>query len=164
MMASTYQRYSTLYQARNTSEQNCTHGHNSSSHDPSTTKTRQRVAITQEAGYHLWSMVDTIHPALCSLLYRYLNGRTWNIVAPKPAWRKQLVSYHLWFSRGNRRLHSHPYVYTCQYHLWSICAYYPPIRCVHESVSLSLFPAGPSTMLYHYCLLDVCTNITSCSH
>jgi hypothetical protein len=76
MMASTYQRYSNLYQARNTSKQNCTHGQNPASHDPSTTKTRQRVAITQEAGYHLWSMVDTIHPALCSLLYRYLNGRT----------------------------------------------------------------------------------------
>jgi len=33
----------------------------------------------------------------------------------------------------------HPYVHTCQYHQWSICLYDSPMRCVHESVSLSLF-------------------------
>ena len=76
---------------------------------PCTRKTRQRVAITQEAGYHQWLMVDTIHPALCSLFYRYLNGRTCTIVAHKPAWRKQLVvSITNDLPRGNRRSHASP--------------------------------------------------------
>ena len=54
-------------------------------------------------------MVDTIHPALCSLFYRYLNGRTCTIVAHKPAWRKQLVvSITNDLPRGNRRSHASP--------------------------------------------------------
>ena len=54
-------------------------------------------------------MVDTIHPALCSLFYLYLNGRTCTIVAHKPAWRKQLVvSITNDLPRGNRRSHASP--------------------------------------------------------
>ena len=52
-----------------------------------------------------------------------------------------------------------------KHHPWSMCVSLSSDLCVTSKALRShCFLLGPSTMLCLYCLLDVCTNITSCSH